>query len=141
MNIYTKQSQWDRPTEPAHPPGGHDYSAPPAGAPPGYSGDSNRVGGGFGGSNEKLGTNNPYAHGGSIGGGSSQNISEDERLAKQLQAEEDARAQQSGHDRGASDSYYAGQQAGGGGGYAGGAPQQQSYDQQQLPPREQKKGG
>ena len=56
-------------------------------------------------------------------------MSEDERLARQLQEEESARSQQAGT-RGASDNYY------------GGAPQYggQNSAPDQLPPREGKKG-
>lgn len=92
-------------------------------------------------------SNNPY--GSSIhSGGSASNVNDDEALARKLQAEEEARARQSGQSgtrAGASDNYY-----------NSGAPQYQSQSQPQysnqsqpqysneLPPRDQdrgKKGG
>ncbi|GME40478.1 WW/Rsp5/WWP [Neofusicoccum parvum] len=143
VNIYTKQSQWEKPTEPIYPPSDAELGAPPAGPPPSYAhGDAKPVGA------EKTGlsSNNPFGP----GGGSSHDISEDERLARQLQAEEDARAHGGAGDRGASDSYY--QQGGGAPGY-----QAPGYQQQQggygspvpgyggssssdLPPRPEDKG-
>lgn len=80
VNVYTKQSQWDKPTEPVYPPG----EAPPAGAPPGYAPPASGAVGGYpSATNEKggFGSNNPYA-----------NTSEDEALARRLQEEEQARA-------------------------------------------------
>ncbi|EMD59177.1 hypothetical protein GGP41_009061 [Bipolaris sorokiniana] len=89
VNTYTKQSQWEKPTQPVYPPG----EAPSPGAPPNYVSPSagGAVGGFPTGGSEKgsLGSNNPYA-----------NISEDEKLARKLQQEEEARA------RGASNDYY-----------------------------------
>ncbi|KAL9103720.1 MAG: hypothetical protein Q9163_001270 [Psora crenata] len=139
VNVYTKKSQWEKPTEPVYPPSDADVGAP-HGPPPGYTaGESSYPA-------EKeghLSTNNPYssAHSGS----SSQNLTEDERFARQLQAEEDARARIAGvprpntGERGEADAFY-GQQQGQAPGYP---PQQQaqpsSYDQQQLPPRDAKK--
>lgn len=98
MNIYTKKSQWNKPTEPIYPP---DEEAP-GGPPPLYDhGDAKSV------EAEKSGlsSNNPYASA-TGGAGSSHDISEDERLARQLQEEENARAQGRPTSRGASDSYY-----------------------------------
>lgn len=98
VNIYTKKSQWNKPTEPIYPP---DEEAP-AGPPPLYShGDAKPV------EAEKSGlsSNNPYASA-TGGAGSSHDISEDERLARQLQEEENARGQGRPTSRGASDSYY-----------------------------------
>jgi len=92
VNTFTKQSQWDKPTEPVYAPG----EAPPSGAPPGYDHSASKPAG-----PEK--SNNPY-NSGSAGG--------DEALARKLQAEEEAKAGGSAT-RGASDSYYgAGQNAG-----------------------------
>ncbi|KAH6621297.1 hypothetical protein B0J18DRAFT_222821 [Chaetomium sp. MPI-SDFR-AT-0129] len=146
VNLYTKKSQWDKPTEPAPRP--NDDGAP-AGPPPSYSaGDS---GAHHGASDAKV---NPYdtnpspsnpaggaaasyinsAPGPShspqppFGNNNNNNESEDERLARQLQAEEDARARGS-H----SNSPYppGGQDYNqGGGGFPG-----------QLPPREEKSRG
>lgn len=144
VNIYTKQSQWEKPTEPIYPPS--DAGAPPPGPPPSYShGDAKPLG------PEKTGlsSNNPYGPG---GGSSSHDISEDERLARQLQAEEDARAHShspmppTGSDRGAADSYY--QQGSTAPGYgAPGYAQSPGYNssgygssQQELPPRAEDKG-
>lgn len=109
--------QWEKPTEPVYGPPSLSHTPPP-GAPPSYNPAGAHVTG-----PEKLGSNNPY--------GGHDNLTEDERLARQLQAEEDARGSSSG--RGASDGYY------GPGSGAGGAPQH-SYDQQQLPPRPEQSG-
>lgn len=132
MNLHTKQSQWEKPTEPAYASSG---GAPP-GAPPGYDHNQSQYTG-----PEKGGysSNNPY--GSSIhSGGSAHNVNDDEALARKLQAEEEARARQSGQSStrtGASDTYY-----------NSGTPQYQSQSQPQysneLPPRDQdrgKKGG
>ncbi|KAL1647977.1 hypothetical protein SLS58_002301 [Diplodia intermedia] len=145
VNIYTKQSQWEKPIEPIYPPYEAEGSAPPPGPPPsyGHGGDARPLG------PEKTGlsSNNPYGPGGGGYGGSGQNISEDERLARQLQAEEDARAH-GGHSpmpgggaRGASDGYYA-QQGGSSAspGYGSQQPpgygqQAPGYGSQELPPR------
>jgi len=95
VNVYTKQSQWDKPTEPVYPPG----EAPPAGAPPGYAPPASGAVGGYpSATNEKggFGSNNPYA-----------NTSEDEALARRLQEEEQARANGHSSDtRGQSNDYY-----------------------------------
>ncbi|EME86864.1 uncharacterized protein MYCFIDRAFT_71596 [Pseudocercospora fijiensis CIRAD86] len=99
VNTHTKQSQWDKPTEAAHATSG---DAPPGGAPPGYDHSQSKS---TGPEKPALGSNNPF-NGTAGGAGSSHAVSEDERLARQLQQEEDARAQQSS--RGASDSYYQG---------------------------------
>lgn len=136
MNIYTKVSQWEKPTHPAYP---DSPGNAPAGPPPNYGGGSPTYPAGAGHTDyhpEKgnhLGTNNPY--GSSHSQTSSQNVDEDARYAQQLQAEEDARARAAGRltSRGASDGYYPQNQQQG--------AAQQSYDQQPLPPREQKKGG
>ncbi|TAQ84913.1 hypothetical protein B7494_g6763 [Chlorociboria aeruginascens] len=112
VNIYTKKSQWDKPTEPVYP---NDDSAPP-GPPPGYSG---------GGPNSHLSDTktNPYDNSRSPGS----NIDDDAALAARLQAEEDARARAGGSSsRNAQQDY---QQT----------PMSQQY--QGLPPREQKKSG
>lgn len=111
VNVYTKKSQWDKPTEPAYPHGEAPDHPPPSYAPPS---DGQRL------SSEKsrLGTNNPYA---GAGGGSGQNISDDEKLARQLQEEEEARAR--GQHHGAADNFYS---------QGSGAPQagQYGYGQQ-----------
>ncbi|KAF2146146.1 uncharacterized protein K452DRAFT_315396 [Aplosporella prunicola CBS 121167] len=143
VNTYTKKSQWERPTEPVYPPGESPISAPD-GPPPSYSQGAARPAptekGGY------LSSNNPYGPGAS-GGSSSHSIAEDERLARQLQAEEDARAQGRPTSRGAADGYY---NQGGAPGYGQPSPygqQSQSPAQgypQQLPPRDDKgksKGG
>ncbi|EDU46328.1 WW domain containing protein [Pyrenophora tritici-repentis] len=95
VNTYTKQSQWEQPTQPAHAPG----DAPPPGAPPGYSHPgSGAVGGQSTGASEKgsFGSNNPYA-----------NISDDEAFARKLQEEENARANaHADASRGQSNDYY-----------------------------------
>ncbi|KZF20582.1 hypothetical protein L228DRAFT_249335 [Xylona heveae TC161] len=85
VNIYTKKAQWDKPTEPVYAPN-DDPSAPP-GPPPSYSEHVSKPVG-----PEK--SNNPYLNtSGSGGAGTSQqNVSSDEAYARQLQAEEEARA-------------------------------------------------
>lgn len=75
VNLYTKQSQWEKPTEPVYP----SSEAPPQGPPPPRTDNSSR-----------LSSNNPYA-GSAEKGRSSNDISEDERLAKRLQEEKKSR--------------------------------------------------
>ncbi|KAF1961136.1 hypothetical protein CC80DRAFT_488483 [Byssothecium circinans] len=96
VNVYTKKSQWEIPTQPIYPLG----EAPPDGPPPyipSTSGASPRT------STDKknFGSNNPY-------GGPSPNsqISEDERLARQLQEEEDARARGDSANAGSASDFY-----------------------------------
>lgn len=126
VNTHTKQSQWNRPTEPVYPTS--SGTPPPGGPPPNYTG------GGAASSthsNEKpaLNTNNPYSATNPLSHtGSNPNVSEDERYAARLQAEEDARARQAAGSRGAQADY-------------GSTPIPQSYDQGQLPPREGKTKG
>ena len=115
VNIYTKKSQWDKPTEPIYPPPSHDA---PAGPPPGYSG------GGVN-SNPTDTKQNPYGRAGSH---SPVNTESDAALAARLQAEEDERA------RGASGSRNAFQD------YQNTPMPSQSPGLQDLPPREQKRG-
>ncbi|KAI9683718.1 MAG: hypothetical protein M1822_005908 [Bathelium mastoideum] len=136
INLYTKKSQWDKPTHPA------DDDAGGSSEPPPYApGDSKPVGPEKGG----LGSNNPFGS----GGGSSSHADSDEALARRLQAEEDARAHGRPLSRGAADSYYSGGGAGAAyGAGAGGAAygqqgqqqQGQNYDQD-LPPRPEQKRG
>ena len=80
VNTHTRESSWEKPTQPAYPPGN---GAPP-GAPPGYDHSSTRTTypekGGY--------DNNPFNQGGQQG----HNVTEDERLARQLQQEENARS-------------------------------------------------
>merc|ERR1711977_537047 len=80
VNLYTKQSTWEKPTAPAHPPG---EDAPPGGPPPLYSGpgshnvsDAKR---------RSFESNNPYKQGNET----------DEELARRLQAEENSRPSRS----------------------------------------------
>ena len=113
MNIYTKKSQWDKPTEPIYPSGD---DAPP-GPPPGYSG---------GGAPQATDTkHNPY---------DTTNTESDEALARRLQAEEDARASGSAS-RNAQQDYMNTPMPEGTG------SQSSSPFQQELPPREQKSKG
>lgn len=83
VNIYTKKSQWDKPTSPVFP----DGDAPPSGPPPGYDGhNAPRT------SDAKT---NPYGdQSNNFGGSPSRQTQEDEdaRLAAKMQAEENARA-------------------------------------------------
>ncbi|KAL1883064.1 hypothetical protein VTK73DRAFT_9990 [Phialemonium thermophilum] len=86
VNTFTKKSQWEKPTAPARPP---DDEAPP-GPPPSYSPGA--------GPTPNDTKKNPYAdnsHDRSSGGPSSIE-DEDAKLARQLQAEEDARARAHG---------------------------------------------
>jgi len=128
VNIYTKKSQWDKPTEPVYPLG----EAPLDNAPPSYPGaQAGGIGTHTTGTSEKsaLSSNNPYAS----GAPGANNMTEDEKLARKLQEEEEARARSHGlgaaGDRGASNEYYnqSGQQH-------GGYPQQQQYPQQSASP-------
>ncbi|KAK6596694.1 WW domain-containing protein [Botrytis cinerea] len=80
VNIYTKKSTWDKPTEPVYPSGD---SAPP-GPPPGYSGGSSPY--------PSDNKSNPYDP--------SPNTESDAELARRLQAEEDARVGSSSGTRG-----------------------------------------
>ncbi|KAF6826214.1 ww domain containing protein [Colletotrichum musicola] len=91
VNLHTKQSQWDRPTEPALPPPPPEDGAP-GGPPPGYAprpGDPAPI-------DSKPNPYEPHDNKSSTPqpggpGGPSNGLSEDERLARQLQAEEDQR--------------------------------------------------
>lgn len=103
VNIYTKQSTWERPNEPVYPPSGSDGSAPP-GPPPSYAGGASSSSGPGGVSSfpaEKSSTTNPFT-------GPNAGTSEDEALARKLQAEEEERARAQGGARGAASGYYAG---------------------------------
>ncbi|KAH9867644.1 hypothetical protein IAQ61_008238 [Plenodomus lingam] len=112
VNIYTKQSQWEKPTEPVYPPGeGPSHAAPP----------SDKAG--FGGSS-------PYA-----------NMTEDEKLARKLQEEEDSRAgRQSGDGMGQANDYYHRPAQAGAYGQQGPVPYaqggQSSYYQETPPPQD-----
>ncbi|KAK4550801.1 hypothetical protein LTR36_000381 [Oleoguttula mirabilis] len=125
VNTYTKASTWDRPTEAAHPPG----DAAPPGAPPGYGHATTATGpekGAF--------SNNPYNQ-----QASPNNLTEDERLARQLQEEENT--------RGASDSFYGQQHTSSYAQQSSPYGQQSPYgqaspsSQQQLPARDEKSRG
>lgn len=121
VNLYTKQSTWEKPTEPIYPPG----EAPPSGAPPGYGGVASSFPTGTS-EKSQFGSNNPY-------GSQQPGISEDEKLARRLQEEEQARAGGSSGDanRGASNDYYGQSQ----GGYPapGGYSQGQQYQDPSTP--------
>ncbi|CAO2648571.1 Nn.00g078380.m01.CDS01 [Neocucurbitaria sp. VM-36] len=128
VNIYTKQSQWDKPTEPVYPPGeGPPHGPPPGYAPPASGGVSSYPTG----TSDKsgFGSNNPYA-------GAGANISEDEKLARRLQEEEEARAGgPAGEHRAAANDYY-NQPVQSQSGQYGGYPQQSAspYPQQTQTP-------
>ncbi|KAF5674753.1 rna-binding fus [Fusarium heterosporum] len=79
VNVYTKKSQWDKPTAPVFP---ADDGAP-SGPPPGYDGGNSHI--------PTDTKKNPYEdpHSQSAGGSYQD---EDAKLAAKLQAEEDARA-------------------------------------------------
>jgi len=126
VNIYTKKSQWDRPTEPIYPPEGGDEA--PDGPPPYDPDKAKAVGPEKGG----LRSNNPFNSG---AGSSHPDTASDEELARKLQAEEDSRGDSSATDRGEADSYYSSPTGDSSqGGYAG--------KPTELPPRaqEQKRG-
>ncbi|KAL8727141.1 MAG: hypothetical protein Q9166_006237 [cf. Caloplaca sp. 2 TL-2023] len=146
VNLHTKVSQWELPTQPAYP----SSPSAPSGAPPGYSGSGPTQ-------PEKAGeihTTHPYSSHPPAGGA---DVESDAVYAARLQAEEDERARAAGRptSRGAADTYYGAggpQQQGYGqsqqpqppgyvGGYPGAPNPNQSYDQQELPPREQKSKG
>lgn len=121
MNLHTKKSQWDKPTEPAE-----DESGSSAGPPPYAPGESKPVGPEKGG----LSSNNPFG---------SSSAESDEAMARRLQAEEDARVHGRPLSRGAADSYYG--QAGASSAYGQQQqPPQGNYDQD-LPPRPEGKRG
>lgn len=102
VNIYTKQSTWEKPTDPVYPPGEAPFGAPP-GAPPAYGGAaaSHPTG-----TSEKstFSSNNPY--GAQPLSSHQPGISDDEALARKLQEEEQARS------GGSSNAYYGQQQPG-----------------------------
>jgi len=114
VNKYTKKSQWDRPTEPVYP---HSDVEAPLGPPPSYAG-----GHAAGPEKGAYGTNNPFGSSTSVGGS---NMTEDERYARKLQEEENARS--GGTARGAADTFY-----GAGGSSQGQYGQGQAYGQPQT---------
>ena len=124
-NTVTKETTWEKPTEPAYPSG--------AGGPPGYDHTASSSYTPHE-KNGSLASNNPY---GTASPGPSPGVESDEAMARRLQQQEQA-AQGSSGARGASDGYY------GGGGPSSQAPGMGSpspYGQQsQLPPREEKRG-
>ena len=98
VNIHTKQSQWEKPTEPAHTQQGDEEE--PDG-PPAYDPKSARA---VGPEKGNLGSNNPFGHSGA-GSSRAPDTSSDEDFARKLQAEEDAR-RPAGGSRGEADGYY-----------------------------------
>ncbi|KAK5108809.1 hypothetical protein LTR62_007783 [Meristemomyces frigidus] len=104
VNEHTKQSTWEKPTEPVY---GSPGGTPP-GAPPGYDHSTSQA------TTEK--SNNPYQQGGL-------NMTDDERLARKLQEEENARTGTGS--RGTANDFYG--QSSSGGGYG------QQYGQQSSP--------
>lgn len=96
VNLQTKQSQWEKPTDPFASSGGAgDMTS--SGGPPGYDHNSAVDTG-----PEKG--NGAAAYGQTGAGNGSSQVDEDERLARQLQAEEEARTASAGG--GAAHSYY-----------------------------------
>ncbi|KAI9726392.1 MAG: hypothetical protein M1834_009055 [Cirrosporium novae-zelandiae] len=85
VNLHTKQSQWERPTEPIYL---SDSIAPP-GPPPAYDPNNSNSKLAPGEKSGSLSSNNPYNSG--HGSSSSNDIDADARYAAQLQAEEDAK--------------------------------------------------
>ena len=150
MNLTTKQSQWDKPTEPVYPP---PEGADAPDGPPAYDNAQARpVGSEKGGVTSHTTGEQLFAGGAGAGGvGSSgrPDTSADEEFARKLQEEENAR-RSGGHgpagDRGAADSYYTqgGGQYGQQGGQYGSSPA--PYDPNQVQgqssdPRGKSKGG
>lgn len=105
MNLHTGKSQWERPEGPAQK---EEQHAPPSGPPPSYddSGPANpSVQAAATDDKKTLGSNNPYNQ----ADPSNDTLESDARLAAQLQAEEDARAQsRSPVHPGAAADYYSG---------------------------------
>lgn len=134
VNLHTKQSTWEKPTEPAYP--GHESSD----MPPDYThGGSAPVGAGSDMKKTPLESNNPYG----------QNVAEsDEAFARRLQEEENARRGAGSGDHGGSHDYYGSGSAGYGqnyqqpspGGYLG-APDYNSQQQQRPGTEREKSGG
>jgi hypothetical protein len=116
VNLHTKKSQWNKPTEPARP----AEETGPDGPPPSYMADPSKPAPTD--TKRALESNNPYNQHGSS------STDDDAKLAAQLQAEEDARARKSS-DRGAGQDYY-------NQGSQYNDPNQGSYPQN-LPPRPQ----
>lgn len=136
VNLNTKQSQWEKPTEPVYPPP-EGASAPDG--PPAYDNASSRpVGPEKGGvsshtTGEQLFAGGAGAAGAGVGASHQPDTSADEEFARKLQEEENARSGNSNRpgtgDRGAADSYY--NQGGQGQGQYGGGPA--PYDPNQVP--------
>ncbi|RYO80763.1 hypothetical protein DL764_009852 [Monosporascus ibericus] len=122
VNIYTKKSQWDKPTEPAVDPSASSSSGAPDGPPPGYTPGSAPA---------PTDSKNPFVNEatkpGFDGGGPSDEDA-DARLARQLQEEENARSRSAG----TPSSHHQQQPYGGGG---PGTPGSHSPYPDQLPPR------
>ena len=130
VNVYTKQSQWEKPTEPVYPLSQGD-APPPSGPPPGYE-----PGPGLAPTDSKT---NPFATSttpnSDVASGSKSQTEQDAELARKLQEEENARA------GGAAASFY----NQGNPEYGVGAPDHGQYRQggtfpEQLPPRPEEKG-
>lgn len=127
VNVYTKKSQWDKPTAPVFPVGENAPDEPPPGYEPGHTPAPTDT------------KKNPYedrsgsGHGTPTAGGVSA-AEEDAKLAAKLQAEEDAKARGSSPAGYGAASSYAQQGQQGGGAY----PQEQFP--QDLPPRSQDRG-
>ncbi|KAK4102584.1 hypothetical protein N658DRAFT_495291 [Parathielavia hyrcaniae] len=92
VNTFTKKSQWDKPTEPAVPP--RDDHLAPSGPPPSYTpGDSTTPAPSDSKKINPFETTNPAQQQGAAASYHNPGAEdEDARLARQLQAEEDARA-------------------------------------------------
>ncbi|MCJ1422987.1 hypothetical protein MMC29_000868, partial [Sticta canariensis] len=110
VNLQTGKSTWEKPTAPAY---ASSSAEPPSGAPPSYTGQ-----GITGAEKSSLHSNNPYSS-----QTSQPTIDDDARLARELQAEEDARGPIS---RNAQNDYQ-------------NTATPQSNAQPELPPREQKR--
>jgi hypothetical protein len=99
VNTYTKKSHWDKPTEPARPP---QADGAPGGPPPTYSPGDSSHNPATGDTkvnpydNHNNGSNSPYINHNTKPGSTHTTEDEDARLARQLQAEEDARARSVG---------------------------------------------
>jgi hypothetical protein len=124
VNIHTKKSQWEKPTEPVYPPPGENEE--PDGLPP-YDPKNARA---VGPEKSSLGSNNPFGQSGAGSSGAPDTVS-DEELARKLQAEENAH--RPGGSRGEADNYFNDGHSGQGG---------HASPNNDLPPRpEQQKRG
>ncbi|EHY55052.1 WW domain-containing protein wwm1 [Exophiala dermatitidis] len=126
VNLYTKQSQWEKPTEPARPPNSSHDDAPPGVPPPSYSAGDNAPHASD--TKRPLESNNPY-------NGQRRDGESDEQYARRLQDEENSK-----HNRGAADEFYNSGTANPPG-IQGGYPGAPGSSSSSLPPRPESSSG